>query len=73
MAFAHSLLLAATRTVGQPLPTVVTRSVTRNGREPDKHDGNRWLRGVLEEVAFEGFLVLGHKIGVLTAGGFWQE
>lgn len=55
MALAHSLLLAAIRTVGQPLPTVVTRPVTRNWREPDKHDGNRWLRGVLEEVAFEGF------------------
>lgn len=73
MAFGHSLLLAPTRTVGQPLPTVVTRSVTRYAREPDKHEGNRWLRDVLEEVAFEGFLVLGHEIGVLTAGGFWQE
>lgn len=73
MAFAHFLVLAATCTVGEPLPTVVTRSVTHNERKPDKHDGNRWLRGVLEEVAFEGFLVLRHKIGVLTAGGFWQE
>jgi hypothetical protein len=73
MALTHPLLLAASRTVGRPLPTVVPRSVTRNGREPDKQDGNRWLRGVLEEEAFEGFLVLGHEIGVLTAGGFWQE